>query len=409
MSKKPPPRKDIERIRRELREAREDATAPTSADLSWARRILDGDEAAPPGDALRPEVAYALVDELVELRRDRQLSHLASIRHTTLAKAARTGLHRLRSHKVDVEMPVGDDAPHQGTGMAVQQQLQSMATGYDVGWERLVWLAEDAPGGVLVFQARLSALSGLQDLQSGTATRKAFKAKARQVLDDLGGALVDAESARWLIHDAVRRCEAAGRTPPRGFVQASQALGPDPGGPHPALDIAPGPDDPDRLVDLFKLPELRRWHPDRDTLRRLTLRVDEAATSRLVLSQAQMDERLAGIVETTVAEFFDEPRCSACRTLLLDTAHIYSVRQDADNAAGLRAAADAFVLPPQEVAAHRFARFLVARVVDLAMNARTSQDLDGRDPGQRDDPDHDHETDGEGPDSSPSRGGLILP
>jgi hypothetical protein len=378
MPNKPPPRKDIERIRNELRRARSDGSQPESADLRWACRVLAGDDVAPPGDALRPEVAYALVDELVDERANEQLSRLAQDRHKTVCKAARTGIHRLRSHKVELELPVGDGVTHEGTGMAVEHALPSMVSVYDSGWRRYVWLGEDMPGGVRVFQGRVSAMYGLQDLQSGTTTRKWYRSKARQILRGLGGTLAAEGHARWFLHDAARRCEAAGRAQPRGFVLASQALGPDPGGEHPALELALAAGDPELPLELYELPELGCLQPDRDSLRRIKLQIDEAMTSRLVLSDALVHDRFQGIVERAAAAFFDATRCQACRTVLLDTAHIYGVRGDARHAAALRAAADVFAVPPGEVAANRFARQLISRAFERALLRR--QRGDGVDP-----------------------------
>jgi hypothetical protein len=363
--------------------------------------VVAGEEADPPGDALRPEVAYALVEELVERRADAQLSRLAQSKHKTVCKAARTGLHRLRSHKVEVDVPPSAEEAHEGTGLAAQQALRSMVTVYDSRWERLVWLGDEAPSGVRVFQARISALHGLLDLQSGTTTRKELRAKTRQILDDLGGELVDGDYARWFIHEAARRCKHSGRSQPRGYVVASQALGPDPGGPHPALEITPGPSEPEQLLPLYDLPELRFWHPDREFLHGLALRMDEASTSRLVLTDVQQRQRLADIMERSVGDFFTEPRCQACRGLLLDTAFILSQRGAVETAVALRSAAEIFAASPEQVSINAFARYLVERVVRRVIEAH-DHDHD-HDHGHAHD--HDHDDDSE----TSSEGGLILP
>ena len=234
MPKKTPPDRDIERIRRSLAGTEEG----DSADICWARQILLGDDAPPPGDALRPEVAYALVEELIERQDADTLARLAQSHHRSVAKAARTGLHRMRSHRVAVEVPV-EAEPHEGTGAAGQQSIRSMATIYDSRWERLVWVATDSPSGLRIHQGRLSALFGLVELHSAAATRKEYRAKTREILEELGGEMVDPDHGRWLIHDAARRREAHGRSLPRGYVLAARSLGSAPEGGHPALSMAP--------------------------------------------------------------------------------------------------------------------------------------------------------------------------
>ena len=72
-------------------------------------------------------------------------------------------------------------------------------------------------------------------------------------------------------------------------------------------------------------------------------------------SDVQVKDRISGIVARAVEDFYDELRCRACRIVLLDTAHIYSVRGNGDTAALLRAAADVFVARPQDVVSSRFA------------------------------------------------------
>jgi len=398
MSKKLPPRNEIVRARQLLTAEQADE----SADVRWARGVLAGEAVKPPGDALRPEVAYALVEELVERQQADPLARLAGSSHKTVSKAARTALHRLRTHKVEVDVPLEPDQPHLGTGqVATQQGLRSMATIYDSRWERLIWIGDDAPSGVRIYQARTSALYGLLDLQSGTVSRKEYRQKTRQVLGDLGGEMVDMSEARWLVHEAARRCEEGGRSLPRGFVLASQALGPSALDQHPALALAPPPEAD--LTALYSLPELRYWQPDREFLHRLALRFDEASTSRLVLSDVQKQERLAGILERSLADFYTEQRCRACWTLLVDTAHLLLARGETETAGRLRAAAERFALPPEQVTVDPFARRFIERVVEGQADRHEHPHHD-----HAHDHAHDHEEEEE--ERGPSSGsGLIIP
>jgi len=394
MSKRPPQR-DIERLRGLITADDPRDADDTSADIHWARQTLDGGEHPPPGDALRPEVAYALVEELIQRQTPQaaqMLGRLARSTHRDVAKAARTGLHRLRSHKVEVEVPVKSQGEqHEGTGTNTQQALPGMATIYDSRWERLVWLADDAPRGVRVFQGRLSATFGLLELNATSTTRKEYRTRTRQILDELGGEMVPPQDARWLVHDAAQRCSARGRSLPRGYALTSQRIGAATGGDHPALrlELLPGAD----LIPLYDLPELKYWYPDGDFLRRLAHQLEEAGTSQIVLSDAQRAQRRADIVDRSVEEFFDAVRCQTCRLLLLDTAHLFMVKEETrERARLLRTAADQLLGTPREVALRPFPRHLVERIVQRPADAH----------------DHPHEHPHD-PDSSHQGGGLILP
>ncbi len=101
MSKKGRAEEELSRLRERLRASPPPDDLPY--DLRWARRVLAGEEAAPP-EVVRDDVVAALIDELVERLQSDVLTRLAASGHRTVSKAARTGLHRLRSQKVAVEL-----------------------------------------------------------------------------------------------------------------------------------------------------------------------------------------------------------------------------------------------------------------------------------------------------------------
>lgn len=357
MSKKAPPPQAVARFRAQLT-ADGDPDAG-SADIQWARRTLQGEQATPPGEALRPEVAFALVEELVATRQAELLSRLAASSHKLVAKAARTGVHRLRSKRVEVELPPdGAGEEHAGTGLAMQQGIPSVVSIYDGRWERLVWVGLEATGGVTVYQARISALYGLLELRTGDTTRSELRRTTRKIRQELGGATVDEREGVWFIRDAARRCEQAGRSMPEGFARHSQGLPGHPGGAHPAEALEPHDVD---LIELYDLAELRYWGPDPQFLRRLSLRLDEIATSQLVINDQQRRMQADAAVERALAEYLTPARCASSRVLLLDTAHLLAATSRAREASRLRAAASLFELPAEELARHPFARELVRR------------------------------------------------
>jgi hypothetical protein len=388
MSKKPPPPKDIARIR-QLLAADTVPDEHASADLLWARKRLAGDPTAPPGEAVRPEVAYALVEELAQRQEADSLAGLAKLQHRTISKAARTALHRLRSQKVEVDVPTQEERSA-GTGQPIQQGIQSLVTIYDGRWERLVWIGQDAPSGVLVYQCRVSALSGLIDFRAGSTTRREFRGRARSIRLELGGEMLETPTALWFIEDAVRRSRATGRSLPEAYAKASQSMGEVAQGEHPGLAVAPSGCTASRMLELLELQELRFWSPDGTFLRQTQLKLDEIATSRLVLNPGQRQQQIDAVLERAMAEYYTPARCEACRQVLLDTAHLVGLKGTA--AADLRAAADLFEQPPERVAAHPFARGFIERLVR---------------PGEREETEGEGDDEGDGGSSEGS--GLIVP
>lgn len=364
-----------------------------SADLQWALKALNGEDAPPPGEAVRPEVAYALVEELVELKKAGVLEHLAQVKHKTVSKAARMGLHRLRSKKVAAQVPTQSAQRPSGTGMAIQQELRSLVSIYDGRWDRLVWLADDAPSGVQVYQARVSALHGLMDFRSGSTSRKEYRARIKEIRQDLGGDLIDRDQAIWFVQEAAQRCRDEERDLPVAYTKASRVLGHALQGDHPALSVEPAAVEPHELIEILELTELRYWLPERMFLQRLALKLSEVATSKVIINEQQRAEQFSNHLDRAMEEYFTVDCCAACRRLLLDTAHLFLVRDRPTQASRLRAAAELFASDPEEVVTHPLARTFLERLVRLPAD-QSAEDEEGED---------------QAAPETKTEGGLILP
>jgi hypothetical protein len=327
---------------------------------------------SPPGEALRPEVAYALIEELKERKQAEMLAHLAQEHHRALAKASRTALHWLRSQKVEVEVP-NEPTGGSGTGQAIQQEIPSLVTVYDGLWERLVCLGVEAPAGVRVFQARVSALHGMVDFITGTTSRRDYRSRVRAIRKELGGELIEAELAYWFIDDAAKRSEAKKKSLPPDYARASQAMGQAPRGQHPALALALPETEPSDLQALFDLPELQLWHPGGPFIRRMQLKLDELATSRLMINENQRTDQVAAIIDRALEEYFTKERRKGCRQFLLDAAHMLANQRRAERASEVRWAADVFKLSLPELKAHPLPRFFMERLLDTPRRAKARE------------------------------------
>jgi hypothetical protein len=356
-----PSANDIAKIRAQIVSSSLDAELPY--DLRWAVRALQGVQAPPP-EVLGPELVTALTEELVARRAVELLDRLARTPHKAVAKAARTGLHRLRSQKMEVEIPAPPPEQHGGTGqITAGQSLQGVVSMYDARLQRVVWMTHEAPRGILLHQARISAEHGLLDFEAFSTTRRKFKQLYAKIGERMTVAKVDPQIARWLIEDASRRGQEAKRGIPDGYARASQMLGPAPQADHPALAIAPAAAGEELGPRLFGMRELAAWLPDQDFVRSVALRLEEVATSRIVIDDRQRQSQLASALDRAVGEYHTAERCRTARRLLLDTTHLLASVGRLEDAALVRAAADIYAQPPEKVAADPLPRLFLERVL----------------------------------------------
>ena len=101
-------------------------------------------------------------------------------------------------------------------------------------------------------------------------------------------------------------------------------------------------------------------------------------------------------------------RCEACRTLMLDTAHIFVARSEERRARLLLRAAELFKGDRERIVAHPFARLIVERMVNRVGEAREKHEHE-HGPDCDHDHDHEHEHEHEDADRKETDGGLILP
>ncbi|MCB9557640.1 MAG: hypothetical protein H6707_16140 [Deltaproteobacteria bacterium] len=342
-----------------------DDAAPT--DLRWARAVLDGKQQTaqiPP----RPEVLDALIEESVELAQAEVLTWLAQQTDKEISKAARKGLHQLRARKVKADAPP-PAVESRGTGENFQLIYDGLLSAYDALGQRLVWVTAPASRGLLLYQARVSARHGLLAFDAGRMNRRAYRQLQRDASDRLVTAVVDAETAKWYIGDAARRCTAIGRSLPAAYARFQHELGIAAGkaGDHPALRIDTRND---QLTDVFRLQELRAWLPEEMEFRALARQLEEIATSQIIADDAQRAEQRNHAVAKWTAEYFNAERAEAARRQALDTAHLLMLRDQRFDAERLRAVADVFAQPAETLPDHPFVRHFVERLIAPANRER---------------------------------------
>ena len=280
-------------------------------DWELARRTLDG-AATDPG-ALPAELALAVIEAGVALRRPAPAELLSASADREVAKAARRALYRLRSAGIAVtERPRPSESPADAPAAPapVTESLPGFTSLPDGTGQRALLLAQPIRGGIEVVEALVSDELGLLSLSRAEMSRGAWRKLGRS--PEMERLLpLSAEEGRALLAEAVR-CNLATRTPfPPDSDVALRHLGVEAASEE--LLPLPEPEDGDAALAvesgaLHREPELAAWLPPEAELKRLALRVDEVRTSPLALSPEQQAEALRERIRSQAEEFFDAPR-----------------------------------------------------------------------------------------------------
>jgi len=293
----------------ELAEAlRGGESAPESVlgeDWEPAQRLLAGQTVD--AGALPAELAIAVLEASVAMRRAGPAEQLSASSDREVAKAARRALYRLRSAGVAIAEPPKAAEPPPTATATPAESLSGFASLPDGTGQRALLLAQPVRGGVEVVEALVSDELGLLSLSRAEMGRSAWsklgkRAEVERLLP------LSIEEGRALLAEAVR-CNLETRTPfPPDSDVALRHLGLEAATTE--LPPLPEPEEGDAVLAvesgaLHREPELAAWLPPEPELKRLALRVDELRTSPLALSPEQQGEALRERVRTQAEEFFD--------------------------------------------------------------------------------------------------------
>lgn len=330
-----------------------------------ALAFLDGD-GAPPA-ALPSGELEALVSALIERKDAARLSRLTGHTDKAAAKAAKKGLHTLRSRGVAVPeaRPAGEPirfAP------PPPEPAPSFLSGWDGSGERMMWLCRPLASGVEILQGTVSESLGLTDASLGEMPRKGFRSWQQGLLQghpEFPIAPVDPARLRWLFELAVQHAQALKRPIPPAYNRVRATL-PPPVAPkvHSVIEhwLAAPEVSEAALVGLHR-GACRAWLADRDALDRTAMRLGEVAQSALVVDEEQRKVQMRGALERGVDDWLEMPGVRArLRNRLLDQAEVLLGKLDEGEAGLLRAAADLFVEGGPPAARNPFARLLFDKV-----------------------------------------------
>jgi hypothetical protein len=398
---------NVDELAEALRAGESTPESVLGEDWELARKLLDGESIG--AGALPADLALAVLEAAVALRRPGPAEMLSASPDREVAKAARRALYRLRSAGVAMTERAAHP-PEPPPPASAAESLPGFASLPDGTGQRALLLARPVRGGVEVVEALVSDELGLLSLSRAEMARGAWrKLTRRPEMERL--VPLPFEEGRTLLAEAVRS-NLATRTPfpPDSDVAlrrleieaATEEL--------PALPL---PEDGDAALavesaGLHREPELAAWLPPESELKRLALRVDEVRTSPLALSPEQQAEALRERVRGQAEEFFDPVRRRLYARRLWTLAPALE-RRGADHAARVTRATARRMFHGAPGLFPPFAEQLFGKVLALMARSPTAR---GAVPGAAGSADQ-----GSGPGSSPetppgerrSPGGLILP
>ncbi|HEX2568654.1 MAG TPA: hypothetical protein VH877_03775 [Polyangia bacterium] len=285
--------------------------------------------------ALPEEVAEALITALVRREDVAKLTALAGGKDKAMAKRARRGLHLLRSRGRSVEVPRPAATPRVAPVATAEEGPLSLASVPVSDGEQLIWLALASADGVDIFQGMVQDDRGLYRFEAMHTARKHWRNTAQGflALNTTIIAPVPASYARWRLEEAVARTVALGRTPPREYAEFRRAMGPvEVPSPHPVEELVPASAvaeaaaQPHLLATALDLPELRTWTPPDEELQRLWLRVNEIATSRLIIDAQQRADQQREVASRAAREAWETPLRARLAERLRESAYLVARR-----------------------------------------------------------------------------------
>jgi hypothetical protein len=331
-----------------------------------------------------PGGALALVEALGSERSEaagRVLGTLAAeAPGKDVRKAARRGIHRLRAAGVAVELPAPSSAPApiRAEGPVL---TDAYATAIDGIGSRAVWLALERPlGGLASFGLLLNDIVGMKDCTFRETTRKKLRETLRAGEEERGLRSVEIppEYALSLVSEALALNAESGFAVPTEFQLHRALLGELPPPPEQALihrHISRGqalllPNLLEESAKLLDERELRGWFFGYDESLARAHERQRVRESRIVLTNEPPEERERRVVDAAIGELFTPNVRRAMRRRLEEMAYIFW-RTGRERPARLAVAA-AFAIGDGPLNRHPFARALVEKSLELALEAERS-------------------------------------
>lgn len=209
-------------------------------------------------------------------------------------------------------------------------EIEAYMSPVDGGGGRLLWLAKaQANRALQVIQAMLHDREGLLRYAGVEMKRKELRAMADEIKEQHGVSMIAIpwEFADYIIYQGYERAKARGQSGLENFHEIRSLIGAGKPKPvtHPIYQHLGAADFRDgswreRSRRLLDEPELRYWIIIDDWVKEYLSQLQEAQSSRLLLNQAQKEERLAAIVRDAVKTLCSGDNGRAFKQRMEDTA-----------------------------------------------------------------------------------------
>jgi hypothetical protein len=339
---------------------------------------------------LRLEIAEWLTAVPAQATADLLIRFLSETTDKSDVKALRRLLQRLRQAGVAFELPKEGEPIFRP---AERARPEAHVSGIDAHGARLVFLVQPRmPTGLHLFEALLSDERGLLEFRAYETQRRGVD-KFLEALRERPALLlteVDPRHARALLAEAMEGNVRSGtRLPPGaselrpiwdagdGSAEAESPASPQP----PSTSAGPGRGTPggsaagdeasrSALASSARLLEheaFKGWYADPDLVKPTIDRIHDAASSKIVLSPLQKQERLASMVREATEEIFAAGRPQDHRgryaRRLAEMAMLLSLRGETEPALEARAASEHLADPGSKASLNPFAYALVEKTL----------------------------------------------
>ena len=246
----------------------------------------------------------AAVDALTALER--------SAREKEIKREARRSLFKLEQRGMSI--PQREEAFPPRPAFKLGPEIEGYISSVDGPGVRLVWLTKpQADSGLQLLQGMVSDRVGLAHASGSFVKRKELRERAQTIKETHGVSMIAVpwEYADRMLYEGYEKAKTLGQGETEHFLSLRSVfnpLKPKPA-PHPIYTrlTADGARDDswrERSRRLLDEPEFRFWILDEDWMKPYLERVEQAQGSRLVLNEAQKEERFSAIVRDATREIF---------------------------------------------------------------------------------------------------------
>lgn len=226
--------------------------------------------------------------------------------------------------------------------LSLGPEIEGYLSSVDGTGGRLVWLAKPQAGsGLQLLQGMVSDREGLVRVGGTIMRRKGLRQMAQDIKERHGVTMISVpwEYADQILYQGYEKAKAFGRSGLEDFTSLRSLF--NPVKPKPSSHPVHGRLKSDEVRSgawrelsrrLLDEPEFRLWILDEDWMKPYLDQVQEAHESRLVLNEAQKEERLAAVVRSAVSEIFSGENGSIFQRRMEDMALYFLETQREESA-----------------------------------------------------------------------------